>query len=67
MYVCVYDPVCETATVVYNSLTGDLSELSVLFRKIARLSVAASENLPTPFVPQLESIRKTSSVNTAHA
>lgn len=40
-------------------LTGDLSELSVLFRKIPRPSVAASENLPTPLVPQLESIRQT--------
>lgn len=38
-------------------LTGDLSELSVLFRK-TDLSDDESPNFPTPFVPQLESANK---------
>lgn len=63
---CVFMIQCVEITTVKRSLTGDFSELSELFRKIARPSVAASENLPTPFVPQLESIRETPSVNTGH-
>lgn len=57
--------VIQWVGITKKSLTGDFSEPSVLFRKIPRPSVAASENLPTPFVPQLESIRETS-VTTAY-
>ncbi len=44
-------------------LTGDLSELSVLFRKTDWLSDDESPNFPTPFVPQLESTSENIGIN----